>query len=317
MTQKALVTGGAGFIGSHLCRELLAQGWAVTVLDDFSTGKMENLASVAADIDVIGASVENEPCLARAAEACDVIFHLAAVVSVPQTVAQPVAAAAVNEMGTLKVLQAARQAGARRVVFSSSCAVYGDSDEIPKHEQLDVRPASPYALQKYVGEQYGRLYHELYQLETVSLRYFNVYGPRQDPSSPYSGVISIFMDRAVKKCAPVIYGDGRQYRDFVYVADVVQANLQAARASAAAGQAYNIGTGRPMRIDELWARICKLADIDIPPQFAAARVGDIVESVADPELARRKLDFKAETSVDRGLAQTFDWYVRSLKKIGE
>ncbi len=307
---RALVTGGAGFIGSHLVDALLAAGASVVVLDNFYTGREINLAHVADRIRLVRGDIREQSDLDDAMAGCTLVFHLAAVVSVPESVADPLGSASVNDAGTLRVLETARRLGVGRVVLSSSCAVYGDDPELPKRESMTSCPKSPYAVQKLAGEYYARLYWDLYRTETVCLRYFNVYGPRQDPSSPYSGVISIFMDRVVERRAPVIYGDGRQYRDFVFVSDVVAANLSAALAPGAAGGVFNIGTGRFVRIADLWKRIGSLEGLDLPPTFASARDGDIRESVADIRLAREQLGFCPVTDIDQGLALTFDWYKR-------
>ncbi|MBW2392508.1 MAG: NAD-dependent epimerase/dehydratase family protein, partial [Deltaproteobacteria bacterium] len=226
--QKCLVTGGAGFIGSNLAERLIGDGVQVRVLDNLTTGFLENLKPFLGDIDFKQGDVRDLDTLQEVMVGVEVVFHQAAVVSVPKSVEDPIETAMVNDLGTLHVLEAARRAGVRRVVFASSCAVYGDLPQLPKREDVETRPLSPYAASKLHGETYGYLYNDLYGLETVCLRYFNVYGPKQDPSSPYSGVISIFMDKAGRGELPTIYGDGEQYRDFVYVADVVQANLLAA-----------------------------------------------------------------------------------------
>jgi len=226
--KKVLVTGGAGFIGSHLVDALVSSGCKVTVLDDLSTGRLSNIEHLKDNITFYKGDIRDRETLDTAVKDCDVVFHQAAMVSVPQTVGDPVGSAMVNEMGTLSVLESSRKHNVKRVVLASSSAVYGDDPQLPKRETMVSKPLSPYAVQKLTGEYYARLYNDLYGLETVCLRYFNVYGPKQDPMSPYSGVISIFMSRAVSKEAPVIYGDGKQYRDFIFVNDVVSANLLAA-----------------------------------------------------------------------------------------
>jgi UDP-glucose 4-epimerase len=231
------------------------------------------------------------------------------VVSVPQTVDNPVDSAMVNDMGTLFVLEAARKNRVKRVVLASSCAVYGDDPNVPKNENMKPKPQSPYAVQKLTGEFYARLYFELYGLETVSLRYFNVYGPRQDPSSPYSGVMSIFMTKASAKKTAVIYGDGNQYRDFIFVKDVVKANLLAANGSKAQGKIFNIGTSRNVCVNELWEKISQLAGNNITPKYEPARPGDIRKSVANIEQARKNLGFEPEYSFEKGLKETFEWYM--------
>jgi len=304
----ALVTGGAGFIGSHLVDALIGRGARVTVIDNLSTGRMENLQAAGPDLDFHEGDIRDGALLKNLMPGVDVVFHQAAVVSVPLSVAQPLSSAEVNEMGTLTVLETARQAGCRRVVLASSSAVYGDDPQLPKREDMPLRPLSPYAVQKMVGEYYAGLYGTLYGLETACLRYFNVFGPRQDPSSPYSGVISIFMDRAATGQAPVIFGDGEQTRDFVYVQDVVAANLKAATEEAAAGRVFNIGTGRTITVNRLWQNVAELAGIALSPEYQAARDGDILHSVAAIDAARQRLGFAPEVSFEDGIAGTYHWY---------
>ena len=306
--KKALVTGGAGFIGSHLVDALLSDGYQVVVLDNLSTGRLSNLKHIRDKISFYKGDIRDRETLDTAVKDCEVIFHQAAVVSVPQTVEDPVGSAMVNEIGTLSVLESARNNNVKRVVLASSCAVYGDDPKLPKKENMITKPLSPYAVQKLTGEYYARLYTDLYGLETVCLRYFNVYGPRQDPTSPYSGVISIFMSKAVSKEAPVIYGDGKQYRDFVFVNDVVSANLLAASADEASGKIINIGTGKYVAIDNLWEMACYLCSLSIKPEYQPARDGDIVESVASIDQAKTVLGFNPEYSFEKGLKVTFDWY---------
>jgi len=307
--KKALVTGGAGFIGSHLVDGLLSEGCEVTVLDDLSTGRLSSLNQLKEHITFYKADIRDQETLEKAARDCDVIFHQAAVVSVPQTVDNPVDSAMVNQMGTLFVLEAARKNHVKRVVLASSCAVYGDDPAIPKHENMNPKPQSPYAVQKLFGEFYARLYLDLYGLETVSLRYFNVYGPRQDPSSPYSGVISIFMTRASSQESPIIYGDGNQYRDFIFVKDVVRFNLLAANIDKASGKIFNVGTGRFIRINKLWEMISHMAGLEIEPEYKPPRAGDIIESVADIDYAGKALGFEPHYTFEKGLKETFEWYM--------
>ena len=306
--KKVLVTGGAGFIGSHLVDALVEAGCDVTVIDDLSTGHMSNLERIENRITFYKNDIRDQDILIKASKDCEIIFHQAAVVSVPQTVNNPVSSALVNDMGTLFVLEAARKNKVKKVVLASSCAVYGDDPEMPKHEKMRPKPQSPYAVQKLAGEYYARLYFDLYGVETVVLRYFNVYGPRQDPSSPYSGVISIFMTKASDKISPVIFGDGNQFRDFVFVKDVVKANLLAANGSKTQGEICNIGTGRFIRVNELWREICRLSGNDIEPRYERARAGDIHESVANIDLAKKDLGFEPEYSFEKGLKETFDYY---------
>ena len=305
---KALVTGGAGFIGSHLVDALLSEGNEVTVLDNLSTGRLSNLEHIIDRITFYQGDLRNQEILTNAAKDCDIIFHQAAVVSVPSTVDDPVDSAMVNEIGTLLVLEAARKNNIKKVIFASSCAVYGDDPDIPKHESMTPKPKSPYAVQKLSGEFYARLYFDLFSIESVCLRYFNVYGPRQDPSSPYSGVISIFMTQAFAKKTPVIYGDGNQYRDFVFVKDVVRFNLLAASADEAIGKTFNVGTGKFTRINRLWEMIRRLEGFNIEPEYERARPGDIRESVASIDYAKKTLGFEPEYSFENGLKETFDWY---------
>jgi UDP-glucose 4-epimerase len=236
------------------------------------------------------------------------VFHQAAVVSVPLSVADPVGSADVNEMGTLKVLEAARARGVRRIVLASSSAVYGDDPELPKTEAMPPRPLSPYAVQKFTNECYADLYRRLYGIETVCLRYFNVFGPRQDPSSPYSGVISIFMERAAAGRGPVIYGDGGQSRDFVFASDVARANLAAAERPDAAGGVFNVGTGCSVTVAGLWEAVRGLAGIDLESSHEAPREGDIRHSLAGVDRLRDRLGFAPEVAFEDGLRITYDWY---------
>lgn len=306
--KSALVTGGAGFIGSHLVDALLEAGCRVTVLDNLATGRLENLSHVRNRINFIEGDIRDEPLLTRAAAGCEVVFHQAAVVSVPKTVEDPVGSSAVNDLGTMKVLEAARRAGSRRVVLASSSAVYGDDPQLPKNEQMTPKPLTPYAVQKLTGEYNARLYNNLYGLETVCLRYFNVYGPRQDPSSPYSGVISIFLARAVGNAPPTIYGDGGQFRDFVFVRDVVTANLLAATVSGVGGQVFNIGTGKRVTVNGLWEMVQALGGLSIPARFGPPRAGDIRESVADISRAVKLLGFAPTCGFESGLEKTVSWF---------
>ena len=311
--KRALVTGGAGFIGSHIVDALVSDGCQVTVLDNLSTGSDLNLVAVMDQITFYKGDIRDRQMLERAAQDCDAIFHLAAVVSVAQTIEDPVESASINEMGTLYVLETARKKNIRRVIFSSSCAVYGDTPRLPKKESMPLNPCSPYAVQKRTAEHYMRLGYELYGLETISLRYFNVYGPRQDPSSPYSGVISIFMNKAVGNRSPVIYGDGSQSRDFIYVTDIVTANLLAARSASTSGEIVNIGTGSSVQINQLWDMICTLAGSTIKPRHQPARPGDIYASVASAGRAEKLLGFKIEYPFEQGLALTYQWYLKQQR----
>ena len=306
--QKCLVTGGAGFIGSNLAERLLGDGVQVRVLDNLTTGFLENLKPFLGDIDFKQGDVRDLDTLQEIMVGVEVVFHQAAVVSVPKSVEDPIETAMVNDLGTLHVLEAARRAGVRRVVFASSCAVYGDLPQLPKGEDVETRLLSPYAASKLHGETHAFLYGDLYGLETVCLRYFNVYGPKQDPTSPYSGVISIFMDRAVRGELPTIFGDGEQYRDFVYVADVVQANLLAAYRDNIAGAIINVGTGSSVTVNSLWENISQFSGVEGEPERAEERLGDIRESVADISRARELLDYEPHYSFKEGLELTWEWY---------
>lgn len=305
---KACVTGGAGFIGSHMTAALVASGCEVTVLDNLYTGFRRNLSTCLDKVTFVEGDIRDAGAVARAVDGCDVVFHFAAEVSVSRTIEKPVESALVNEIGTLNVLTAARQNQVRRVVLSSSAAVYGNEAGIPNREDMPNKPMSPYAVQKSTGEQYAAIFSDLYGLETVSLRYFNVFGPRQDPSSPYSGVISIFLDRANSGDRPQIYGDGEQTRDFIFVEDVVRANLLAACQDGVSGMVFNIGTGRGITINQLWDEVRFLAGTTEVPDCKPARAGDIRTSIADIELAREKLHFQPEVSFQEGLKRTYDWY---------
>ncbi len=309
--KKALVTGGAGFIGSHLVDALLSNGCQVVVLDNLSTGRLSNLKHIIDKISFHKGDIRDRETLDNAVKDCEVVFHQAAVVSVPQTVEDPVGSARVNEIGTLLVLEAARKHHVKRVVLASSSAVYGDDPDLPKIENMVVKPLTPYAVQKLTGEYYARIYYDLYGLETCCLRYFNVYGPRQDPSSPYSGVISIFMSRALSQKSPVIYGNGGQYRDFIFVNDVVKANMLAAISESASGEVFNIGTGKYVTIDRLWSMAGALCSLNIKPEYKPPRDGDIVESVASIDQAKKVLGFNPEYSFEEGLKITFDWYKKN------
>ncbi len=302
---RALVTGGAGFIGSHLVEHLLALGHAVRVVDNFSTGKRENLAPCASNpsLEVVEADIRDGARLRELAEGFDVVFHEAAIVSVPYSVEHPQETHDVNLQGTLNVLQAARHAKVKRVVFASSAAIYGDAPGLPKHEGMLPAPVSPYGLEKLTGEHYLAVFARLYGVETVALRYFNVFGPRQDPASPYSGVISIFADRARQRRPLTIFGDGAAFRDFVYVEDVVAANLRAAVAAtpSVSGRVFNVARGERTTLLELAAMIGRVAGAPLEITHAPPRAGDIAESLADVTRAKRELGYAPAVGVAEGL----------------
>jgi UDP-glucose 4-epimerase len=309
-----LVTGGAGFIGSHLVRRLIKQGKKVRILDDLSTGKEANLSEVSSKVELIIGDISDYQTVSRAMHGCHEAYHLAAVASVPRTVDDPLNSAETNEMGTLKVLEAARQAGVRRVVMASSSAIYGDEPGFPKVESMAGRPLSPYAWHKRAGERHGQLYQDLYGLETVSLRFFNVFGPRQDPSSPYSGVISIFMSRALTGGALTIFGDGEQVRDFIYVGDVARAITLAMESPKAAGKIINVGTGAQTTINRLARAVIQSSGREMPIEHAEPRAGDIKTSYCDPGLAGELLGFEAQTGLEIGLKETWEWFVKDSRE---
>ena len=302
---KSLITGGAGFIGSHIVDRLLADGYQVRILDNFSSGKRENLPPDN-KVEIIEGDISDFDTVRKAMEGIDTVFHQAAIASVPDTIRNPLSSARVNYLGTVNILEAARQAGARRMVFADSAAVYGDLPELPKREDMPVKPLSPYATDKLASEDACRVYHQLYGLETVCLRYFNVFGPRQDPSSPYSGVISIFSDALKSGRQPVIFGDGEQTRDFVYVSDVVEANIRAATAPGAAGRAINIATGTTITVNNMLGTICRLQGAEFDPEYKPAREGDIRHSYADISSARELLQWQPVVAFEDGLKKLFE-----------
>jgi UDP-glucose 4-epimerase len=297
-----LVTGGAGFIGSHLAERLVAEGHDVRVLDNLSSGHRENLQGFADRISFVEGDIRDAALLEQLCAGCELVYHEAAIVSVPYSVEHPQETHDVNIQGTLNVLMAARRQGVRRVVYASSAAVYGEEPELPKLETMTPAPISPYGLEKITSEHYLGIFHKLYGVEGVSLRYFNVFGPRQDPASPYSGVISIFVDRLLRGETPLVFGDGEQYRDFVYVQDVVEANLRAGRVPSAAGRCYNIGCGQRTSLNELLQMLARLIGRGITPCHAPPRAGDIRESLADISRARRELGYQPRVGVEEGLA---------------
>ncbi len=300
---KALVTGGAGFIGSHIVERLIRTGHEARVLDNFSSGKAENLAPFSASVEVLHGDIRNRERVVLAATGCDAIFHEAAIVSVPYSLEHPQETHDVNIQGTLNVLEAARQARVRRVVFASSAAIYGDGPELPKTERMLPGPISPYGVEKITGEHYLRVYSSHYGVQTVALRYFNVFGPRQDPSSPYSGVISVFVDRAIAKRILTIFGDGGACRDFVYVDDVVDANVAAATRDDVSGEVFNVARGERTTLDDLVRMLGRILQRDIRPEYASPRAGDIATSVADIARAREKLGYEPSVGVEDGLAR--------------
>jgi nucleoside-diphosphate-sugar epimerase len=306
---KYIVTGGAGFIGSALARGLLREGASeVVVIDNLLTGHEENLEEVRSSIDFQRADIrcydEIEPLLRGA----DVVFHQAAIPSVPRSIRDPVPSHEVNIDGTFNVLRAAAAGGVRRVVYAASSSAYGDTPVLPKVESMLPRPKSPYALQKLVGEYYCNIYASVFGVETVALRYFNVYGPRQDPSSPYSGVLSVFITAILERRAPTIFGDGEQSRDFTYVEDVVALNLKAARAQGVSGKMYNGGNGGRVTLNQAWELLQQFEGVRIAPNYGPPREGDVRDSQADTTAVSRDLGHTPRYSFEEGLRLTLEWY---------
>ena len=299
-----LVTGGAGFIGSHLATALLGGGHDVRIVDNLTTGLRAN---VPAGAEFIEGDLTDPAIAAAAAAGCEVVLHQAAVASVPLSISEPRVSHDANINGTFNVLMAARDAGVRRVVFAASSAVYGNSPELPKVEDMPVDPCSPYALQKMVGESYGRLFTQLYGLETVAIRYFNVFGPRQHPSSPYSGVLSLFIRAALSGQAATIYGDGEQTRDFTYIDDIVDGVTRAVVAPDASGQVINVATGGSVSLNEAWATLGRILGPLPTPSYGPPREGDVRHSRADIAKAERLLGFRPRVSFESGLRHTVEW----------
>lgn len=305
---RVLVTGGAGFIGSNLTRGLLSRGFEVSVLDDLSTGHKANLEEIADQIRFIKGSILDESALDQALEDVDAILHQAAVPSVPKSVAQPLLTHSVNATGTLMVLEAARQRGIKRVVFAASSSVYGDHKAPAKHEGLPTHPLSPYAIQKLTSEHYLRVYHELFGMETIGLRYFNVFGPRQDPKSDYAAVLPLFITKRLRGEAPTIFGDGLQSRDFTYIENVIEANVAALKAGPDAfGELFNIACGERITLLEVLDILDDVVGQEVDPIFEPPRPGDIKHSLADISKAKRVLGWDVKISTREGLDRTVAW----------
>jgi nucleoside-diphosphate-sugar epimerase len=304
---RYLVTGGAGFIGSHMVERLLSQGHHVRIADDFSSGRRENVPG-RGHIEVYEGDVADAGFANRAVEGVTYVIHLAAIPSVPRSVKDPARSHRANVDGTLNILLAARDAGVRRVVFAGSSSVYGDAAVLPKREDMRPSPLSPYALQKLIGEQYCQMFTRLYGLETVTTRFFNVFGPRQQPGSPYSGVISLFIEALASGHAPTVHGDGRQTRDFTYVADVVTGVLAACTAPAASGEIINVAAGGRISLLDLIRTLQVLLNQHAAPVFGPPREGDVRDSQADISKARKLLDFTPTTAFEDGLRETVAWH---------
>jgi len=302
-----LVTGGAGFIGSHLTEELVRRGHRVRVADSLITGKRSNLSHIP-DVEFMEGDLANLEFARRAVAGCEYVLHQAAIPSVPRSVKDPISSNRANVDATLNTLVASRDAGVKRLVFAASSSAYGETPTLPKHEEMPTQPLSPYALQKVIGEQYLQLFTRLYGLETVAIRYFNVFGPRQDPSSPYSGVISVFATALLENRPPTIYGDGEQTRDFTYVANVVDGVLRACEAPGAAGQIINVATGGRISLNMLFEEMRGLVGADVRPAYEEARAGDVRDSQADITRARELLGYVPTVSFEEGLRDTLNWY---------
>jgi len=316
MRSHYVVTGGAGFIGSAIVRALLREGARqIVVIDNLLTGHESNLEEVRSQIDFQRADIRNYEEIAGILRGAAVVFHEAAIPSVPRSIHEPVPSHEVNIDGTFNVLRAAHAGGAGRVVYAASSSAYGDTDVLPKVETMAPRPKSPYALQKLTGEYYCSVFAGVYGLETVSLRYFNVYGPRQDPSSPYSGVLSIFMKSALEGRPPTIFGDGETSRDFTYVDDVAELNLKAARAPSVGGKVYNGGNGGRITLNQAWALVQKLQGVELPAHYGPMRPGDVRDSQADTTAAVRDLGHAPRFSFEEGMRRTLEWYRKAGQAI--
>ncbi|MEP6655546.1 MAG: SDR family oxidoreductase [Myxococcales bacterium] len=307
MSSLCLVTGGAGFIGSSIARALLARGDRVRVLDNFSSGRRENVQGLAG-VELLEGDILDDAALGAAVRGVSLIFHQAAISSVPLSVADPLSSNEANATGTLKVLQAARQAGTRRVVYAASSSAYGDTPTLPKVETMATAPLSPYAVAKLAGELYCQAFHKVYGLETVALRYFNVFGPRQDPRSHYAAVIPRFATAALKGQPAVIYGDGEQSRDFCFIEDVVAANLLAAEASDAAGRVFNVARGEAVSINQVLDMLEQIVGRPIARRHEPARSGDVRHSRADISAAREVLNYRPLVTFAQGMHKTVDWF---------
>jgi nucleoside-diphosphate-sugar epimerase len=307
---RSIVTGGAGFIGSSLVRALLAAGDRVDVIDNLSTGKLDNLEEVADQITVYEYDLCDYQQIAPVIAGAHRVFHLGAIPSVPKSILDPLPSHNSNINGTFNVFRASAEGKVGRVVYAASSSAYGDTDVLPKVETMTPRPKSPYAVQKLLGEYYASVFADCFNLETVSLRFFNVFGPRQDPTSPYSGVLSVFITCALENRSPTIFGDGMQSRDFTYVEDVVALLLKAAAAPASvvSGKVYNAGNGGRFTLNETWELLQQIAGVKLPAHYAAPRAGDVKDSQADTMAAQRDLGHAPQFTFEQGLQRTLEWY---------
>ena len=309
---KFLVTGGAGFIGSHIVEELVRRKEKIRVLDNFSTGKKENIASFLEKIELIKGDIRDLGVVKEAMKGIDFCLHQAALPSVPRSIKDPITTNEVNVLGTLNTLMAAKEAGVKKLIYASSSSVYGDTPNLPKGENMQPSPLSPYALSKLAGEEYSKLFFSLYGLETIVLRYFNVFGPRQDPTSQYAAVIPKFISSMLKGKRPTIYGDGEQSRDFTYVSNVVNANLWATASKTKEG-VFNIACGERITVNELMNNLNKIMNTDIEPLYTNPRPGDVRHSQADISRAEEALGYKEEVGFEKGLEKTVQWFRKQLE----
>lgn len=308
---RYLVTGGAGFIGSNIAEELVARGEEVVVFDNLSTGHEGNIEHIRQDIKFVKGDIRNASEVRMALDGVDYVLHQAALASVPRSIDEPLLVNDVNVGGTLTVLDESRHAGVKCVVYAASSSAYGDSEVLPKREGLLPLPLSPYGVSKLVGEYYCSVYSKVYGLPTVSIRYFNVFGPRQDPASQYAAVIPIFISNLLEGKSPTIYGDGEQSRDFTYVGNIVKANILAAHSDKAAGQVINVACGGRFTLNELYSTLCEMIGVSIDPVFSDPRLGDVKHSHADISMAEELLGYSVDTDFREGLKRTVEWYRQS------
>lgn len=309
--KRFVVTGGAGFIGSTLVRTLLPLG-PVSVIDNLLTGHERNLEEVRGRIEFHHTDIRDAAALAPLVRGADTVFHLAAIPSVPRSIDEPEPSHQVNIDGTFNVFHASAQGGVRRIVYAASSSAYGDTPTLPKTESMKPMPKSPYAAQKLMGEYYASVFYSCFGIETVSLRFFNVYGPRQDPSSPYSGVLSLFMKHLLGRTAPTIFGDGEQTRDFTYVEDVAELCYKASQAPGVAGEMFNAGNGGRYSLNFIWDLLQKIEGVQIAPKYGAPRAGDVRDSMADTAAAKAHLGHAPRFSIEEGLRRTLEWYRQTM-----
>jgi len=308
-----LVTGGAGFIGSNISQELVRMGEKVRVVDDFSTGRRENIADFRGNIELIEGDLRDLEIVRKAVRGIDFVLHQGALPSVERSIREPLVTNSVNILGTLNILMASQEAKVRRVIYASSSSVYGDTPTLSKKEGMRPNPQSPYAVSKLIGEEYCRIYNSVYGVETVCLRYFNVFGPKQDPASQYAAVIPKFIALMLKGNSPPIYGDGEQSRDFTFIDNVVQANIEACKAKGAKGGVFNIACGRSISINDLVRKLNRILCSQIEPKYENVRKGDVRHSLADISLAQKALHYSPEIGFDEGLEETVEWFRKSFR----